>query len=214
MIYAYLRVSTDEQDVANQKDGIIRYCEYQNIEVNKFIEEEGISGKIDYKKRKLGKLIKELKKGDMLIVSEISRLSRSMMDTFEMMKILTQKEVEVYCVKENMKIDNSALGLMIMSVFAFSAQIERERISERTKEALARLKAQGKKLGRAAGTHNASNKLDKEKNFIALMLMKGCSKSYIARKVGATWGTVSRYIKKENLDKPNLQEMNYEKYFN
>ena len=104
MIYAYLRVSTDEQDVANQKDGIIRYCEYQNIEVNKFIEEEGISGKIDYKKRKLGKLIKELKKGDMLIVSEISRLSRSMMDTFEMMKILTQKEVEVYCVKENMKI--------------------------------------------------------------------------------------------------------------
>ena len=126
MIYAYYRVSTDEQDYENQKSGVVRYCEYKGLEIDKEVVEEGVSGKIEYKKRKLGKLIKELKSGDLLIVSELSRLSRSMTDTFDMVKVLKDKGVNIYCVKENMEINDSALGLMIMSVFAFSAQIERK----------------------------------------------------------------------------------------
>ena len=124
MIYAYYRVSTDEQDYENQKSGVVRYCEYKGLEIDKEVVEEGVSGKIEYKKRKLGRLIKKLKSGDLLIVSELSRLSRSMTDTFDMVKVLKDKGVNIYCVKENMEINDSALGLMIMSVFAFSAQIK------------------------------------------------------------------------------------------
>ena len=73
MIYAYYRVSTDEQDYENQKSGVVKYCEYKGLEIDREVVEEGVSGKIEYKKRKLGKLIKELKSGDLLIVSELSR---------------------------------------------------------------------------------------------------------------------------------------------
>jgi DNA invertase Pin-like site-specific DNA recombinase len=197
MIYAYYRVSTDEQDYENQKSGVVRYCEYKGLEIDKEVIEEGVSGKIEYKKRKLGKLIKELKSGDLLIVSELSRLSRSMTDTFDMVKVLKDKGVNIYCVKENMEINDSALGLMIMSVFAFSAQIERERISQRTKEALAKKKADGVHIGRPANAKNKLKKLDEYDYLIGSMLMQGASISQIAKKTGSTWGTVKRYVKEK-----------------
>lgn len=197
MIYAYYRVSTDEQDYENQKSGVVRYCEYKGLEIDKEVIEEGVSGKIEYKKRKLGKLIKELKSGDLLIVSELSRLSRSMTDTFDMVKVLKDKGVNIYCVKENMEINDSALGLMIMSVFAFSAQIERERISQRTKEALAKKKAEGVHIGRSYGSRNKLKKLDEYDYLIGSLLMQGASIYEIAKKTGTTWGTAKRYIKEK-----------------
>lgn len=196
MIYAYYRVSTDEQDFENQKSGVVRYCEYKGLTINKEIVEEGVSGKIDYKKRKLGKLVKELKDGDLLIVSELSRLSRSMTDTFEMVKVLKNKGVNIYCVKENMEINDSALGLMIMSVFAFSAQIERERISQRTKEALARKKAEGVHIGRKPGSQNKLNKLDKDDYLIGACVLQGMSVYQMARKFNVGWGTMRKYVRK------------------
>ena len=196
MIYAYYRVSTDEQDFENQKSGVVRYCEYKGVTINKEIVEEGVSGKIDYKKRKLGKLVKELKDGDLLIVSELSRLSRSMTDTFEMVKVLKNKGVNIYCVKENMEINDSALGLMIMSVFAFSAQIERERISQRTKEALARKKAEGVHIGRKPGSQNKLNKLDKDDYLIGACVLQGMSVYQMARKFNVGWGTMRKYVRK------------------
>ena len=196
MIYAYYRVSTDEQDYENQKSGVVRYCEYKGIEIDKEVVEEGVSGKIDYKKRKLGDLIKKLKDGDLLIVSELSRLSRSMTDTFEMVKVLKDKGVNVYCVKENMEINNTALGLMIMSVFAFSAQIERERISQRTKEALARKKAEGVHIGRKPGSQNKLNKLDKDDYLIGACVMQGMSIYQMARKFNVGWATMRKYVRK------------------
>ena len=197
MIYAYYRVSTDEQDYENQKSGVIRYCEYKGIEIDKEVIEEGVSGKIEYKKRKLGKLIKELKSGDLLIVSELSRLSRSMTDTFDMVKVLKDKGVNIYCVKENMEINDSALGLMIMSVFAFSAQIERERISQRTKEALAKKKAEGVHLGRPYGSRNKISKIDKDDYLVGVMVMQGVNFSEMARRIGVDRNTLRRYVKKK-----------------
>lgn len=192
-VWAYYRVSTDKQDYENQKQGVVRYCEYKNIIIDKEVIEENTSGKIEFKKRKLGELIKKLNKGDLLVVSELSRLSRSMIDTFEMVKELKTKGVNVYCVKENMEISDSALGLMIMSVFAFSAQIERERISERTKEALARVKADGRKLGRAFGTKNKVNKAEKYKDIIMKMKKEGYPKVKIANAIGVSLPTLIRY---------------------
>lgn len=197
MIYAYYRVSTDEQDYENQKSGVVKYCEYKGFEVDKEVIEEGVSGKIEYKKRKLGKLIKELKSGDLLVVSELSRLSRSMTDTFDMVKVLKEKGVNVYCVKENMEINDSALGLMIMSVFAFSAQIERERISQRTKEALAKKKAEGVRLGRPLGSKNKKSKIEKDDYLVGAMLMQGISFSEIARRIGIDRNTLRKYVKEK-----------------
>lgn len=197
MIYAYYRVSTDEQDYENQKSGVVRYCEYKGLEIDKEVIEEGVSGKIEYKKRKLGKLIKELKPGDLLIVSELSRLSRSMTDTFDMVKVLKDKGVNIYCVKENMEINDSALGLMIMSVFAFSAQIERERISQRTKEALAKKKAEGVRLGRPYGSRNKISKIDKDDYLVGVMVMQGVNFSEMARRIGVDRNTLRRYVKEK-----------------
>lgn len=197
MIYAYYRVSTDEQDYENQKSGVVRYCEYKGLEIDKEVIEEGVSGKIEYKKRKLGRLIKELKSGDLLIVSELSRLSRSMTDTFDMVKVLKDKGVNIYCVKENMEINDSALGLMIMSVFAFSAQIERERISQRTKEALAKKKADGVHLGRPYGSRNKISKIDKDDYLVGAMVMQGVNFSEMARRIGVDRNTLRRYVKEK-----------------
>lgn len=196
-VYIYLRVSSDDQSCENQKQGILKFCEYKGFKINKEIREEGVSGKISYKQRKLGKLIKQLKKGDILIVSELSRLSREMTDCFEITKILNDKQVEVYCVKENLKIGNDALGLMIMSVFAFSAQIERERISERTREALQKRKNEGVKLGRKQGYSHCF--LDAFKDDILQDLNSGLNKSQIAKKYNCTWSTLHRWIDKNNL---------------
>lgn len=197
MIYAYYRVSTDEQDYENQKSGVVKYCEYKGLEIDKEVIEEGVSGKIEYKKRKLGKLIKELKSGDLLIVSELSRLSRSMTDTFDMVKVLKDKGVNIYCVKENMEINDSALGLMIMSVFAFSAQIERERISQRTKEALAKKKAEGVHIGRPYGSRNKISKIDKDDYLVGVMVMQGVNFSEMARRIGVDRNTLRRYVKEK-----------------
>ena len=197
MIYAYYRVSTDEQDYENQKSGVVKYCEYKGLEIDREVVEEGVSGKIEYKKRKLGKLIKELKSGDLLIVSELSRLSRSMTDTFDMVKVLKDKGVNIYCVKENMEINDSALGLMIMSVFAFSAQIERERISQRTKEALAKKKAEGVHLGRPYGSRNKISKIDKDDYLVGVMVMQGVNFSEMARRIGVDRNTLRRYVKEK-----------------
>lgn len=134
MIYAYLRVSTDKQDCDNQKQGVIRWLDYKGWKCDEWVIEEGVSGAKDYKARMLGKLVNKTQSGDWVIVSELSRLSRSMINTFELIKELSKKGVSVFCIKENMQISDDALGLMILSSFAFAAQVERERISQRTKE--------------------------------------------------------------------------------
>lgn len=195
-VYAYYRVSTDHQDYENQKSGVIRYCNYKDIVIEKEVLEENVSGKVDFKKRKLGKLVKDLKEGDLLIVSELSRLSRSMTDTFELVKILKSKGVNIYCVKENMEINDTALGLMVMSVFAFSAQIERERISERTKEALARKKAEGIHLGRPFGSTYRVLKFDE----VSELANAGLNKTQIASLFNCDRNTVHRFCRENNID--------------
>lgn len=201
MNYAYYRVSTDKQDYEAQKVGVTKYCDYQDITIDKEYVDEGISGTVDYKSRNLGKLINKAKAGDLIIVSEISRLSRKMVDTFELVKILQQKGVDVYCIKENMKIDSTALGLMVMSLFAFSAQVERERISERTKEALAKRKALGIALGRRKGSKNKQTIIEKKdcKEKILAMVAKGCCRNEIARKCKISFYTINNFAKDNNL---------------
>ena len=198
MIWAYYRVSTDDQDYENQRSGVLKFCEYRGLEIEREVIEEGISGKTHFKKRKLGLLMNDLQRGDVLIVSELSRLSRQMTDCFELAKMFNEKGVTVHCVKENMEISNSALGLMVMSVFAFSAQIERERISERTKEALQRKKAEGVKLGRKYGSKNKVSKIDQHAELLEQYIKEGFSLRTMSKMLGVSVPLIRKYIKEKN----------------
>lgn len=198
MIWAYYRVSTDDQDYENQRSGVLKFCEYRGLEIEREVIEEGISGKTHFKKRKLGLLMNDLQRGDVLIVSELSRLSRQMTDCFELAKMFNEKGVAVHCVKENMEISNSALGLMVMSVFAFSAQIERERISERTKEALQRKKAEGVKLGRKYGSKNKVSKIDQHAELLEQYIKEGFSLRTMSKMLGVSVPLIRKYIKEKN----------------
>lgn len=165
MTYIYLRVSTENQILENQKYEIERFCKERNIKIDKYIEEKK-SGTITYKDRTLGKLIKKLKKNDILICSEISRLGRSMFMIMEILNILVKKEVKFYTCKEKFVMDNSISSKVISFAFSLSAEIERNLISQRTKEALELRKARGIKLGRPFGSKNKKYKLDKYSNII------------------------------------------------
>ncbi|MBR1544974.1 MAG: recombinase family protein [Alphaproteobacteria bacterium] len=195
-VYAYLRVSTEEQDYESQRYGILRYCAYRGITIDKEYVDEGVSGTVDFHFRKLGKLVKILQAEDLIIVSELSRLSRSMIDMYALTKIFADRGVRVFCIKENLELGNTAIGLMIMTVFAFSAQIERERISQRTKEALDRKRSDGVKLGRPKGRKSDKTKLSGKETKIAGLLAQNLSVNQIARVLKCAPITLTRFLKR------------------
>ena len=149
MIYGYLRVSTDKQTLENQKFEINNFCENENIKIEKWVTET-ISGTKDFEKRKLGKLLKKLRKDDILICSEISRLGRNLLQIMTILNICMKKEVQVWTIKENYRLGNDIQSKVLAFAFGLAAEIERKLISDRTKSSLANIKASGKKLGRAS----------------------------------------------------------------
>lgn len=136
MIAAYIRVSTDKQNLANQKEEIQRFAREQGMEIDVWVKET-ISGKTPSGKRKLGWLMRKVRKGDTLIVSEISRLSRSLTEIMEIMGKCLEKNIRLYTVKERYSFDDSINSKVLCFAFGLVAEIERNLISMRTKEALA-----------------------------------------------------------------------------
>ena len=158
MVYGYLRVSTDSQTVENQRYEINKFAESKGLIVKRFIEET-ISGSKEIKKRKLGKLLKTLKKGDVLIASEISRLGRSLYMVMDILNICMEKQIFVYTIKDNFHLGDDIESKVLAFAFSLSAEIERKLISQRTKEALERIKKEGIKLGRPIGSKNTHSKV-------------------------------------------------------
>src|SRR5574344_104793 len=158
MIFGYIRVSTDKQTVENQRFEINGYCEKQNIVVNSWIEET-ISGTKSYSKRALGQLLNELNKGDIIICSELSRLGRNLFMIMEILNICMQKECVVITIKDGYKLGDDILSKVLAFAFGLSAEIERNLISQRTKEALAKRKDDGVILGRPKGRKSSHSKL-------------------------------------------------------
>ena len=166
MIYGYIRVSTDKQDCENQKLGIEQKAKELDVKIDKYIEDAGVSGIVKAKDRNLWKIIKEGKPGDWLITSELSRIGRSTIDVLETLAILEKKEINVWFVKQNIGLDNSPMGKMILAIMSAFAEMERDLISQRTKEALARKKKCGIKLGRELGSKNCKYKLDGKQKYM------------------------------------------------
>lgn len=195
MIIAYLRISTSKQELKNQRFEIETFAREQGLTIDHWVEEI-VSGCKSEHIRLLGSILKQLKCGDKLIVSEISRLSRTLEDIMSIMGTCLKKKVEVYCVKENLKFSNSISSKILTFAFGITAEVERNLISVRTKEALAQRKAEGVILGRPVGSGIKFKKLIKEKETIMKLLEIGLSITKIARKYDVSRPTLYSFLKR------------------
>ena len=194
MIYGYIRVSTDTQDCENQKIGIESKAATLGIKIDKYIEDAGISGIKEPEERALGGCLKKLKNGDVLICSELSRLGRKLFMIMRILEHCMKCGAKVYTVKDGYELGDNIQSKVMAFAFGLSAEIERDLISQRTKEALLKLKKQGKKLGREAGSRNKKRKLDDKIEIINDMLMRGVPKTRIAKKLKVSIPTLYSFI--------------------
>ena len=194
MIYGYIRVSTDKQTVENQRYEINQFCDRQEMVIEKWIEET-ISGAKNVEDRKLGKLLKRMKKGDILICSELSRLGRNLLMIMGILNECMNKDIQVWTIKDNYRLGSDINSKVLAFAFGLSAEIERNLISQRTKEALARKRAEGVVLGRTKGKKSSKTKLTGQEQKIKELLDKKVSYSAIGRILGVHRLTVSAFVK-------------------
>ena len=197
MTYGYIRVSTDKQTVENQRFEINTFCQKQNLTIDGWIEET-ISGTKNYDKRKLGELLKIIQKDDLIICAELSRLGRNLFMIMEILHICMNKECKVWTIKDNYRLGDDIQSKVLAFAFGLSAEIERNLISQRTKEALALRKAQGIHIGRITGSHNSKVKLTGYEDIIQEYLIFGFSKAMIARILNVDRSTLWRFLKQLN----------------
>jgi len=193
MIYGYIRVSTDRQTVENQRFEINEFCKKTNVEVEKWIDET-ISGTKEVDKRKLGGLLGNLQKGDILICSELSRLGRNLLMIMSILNVCMEKEVQVWTIKDNYRLGSDISSKVLAFAFGLSAEIERNLISQRTKEALARMKSEGIHVGRPQGANSKEIKLTGKESEIRKLLEQKVPKVKIAKKLGVHRSTLRRFL--------------------
>jgi DNA invertase Pin-like site-specific DNA recombinase len=194
MIYGYIRVSTDKQTVENQRFEIENFCKRKNIAIEQWIEET-ISGTKEPEKRALGKLLKKLNKGDILICSELSRLGRTLFMIMDILSACMKKEIELWTIKDGYRLGSDISSKVLAFAFGLSAEIERNLISQRTKEALARAKAEGKVLGHPKGERNSYVKLSGTEDIIRQMIERQVSRTNIAKMLKVSRKTLYIFIK-------------------
>jgi len=193
---AYLRVSTDAQDLEKNRADILVMANAKGLGWVDFVEEK-VSGTKNWKERKIKQAIDDLGQGDTLIVPELSRLGRSMLEIMEILSIAKEKGIHVHAVKGNWSLNGDIQSKIIGMVFAMAAEIERDLISARTKEALRARKAAGVTLGRPRGP--GKSKLDNYQPEIEALLKNGATQTFIAKRYGTTPANLSNWIKKSGL---------------
>ena len=198
MYYGYIRVSSDKQTVENQRFEINNFCEKHGIIIDGWIEET-ISGTKNYNKRALGKLLKKVCKDDVIICSELSRLGRNLFMIMVILNICMNKECRVWTIKDNYRLGDDIQSKVLAFAFGLSAEIERNLISQRTKEALARKRAEGVVLGRPTGRKSSHVKLSGKDEVIKTLRQQGVSIVKIAEIFKVDRMTVAKYIKDNQL---------------
>ena len=196
MIYGYIRVSSDKQTVENQRFEINNFCMKNFMQIDGWIEET-ISGTKSYSKRQLGNLLKRIKKDDLIICAELSRLGRNLFMIMEILNICMNKECKVWTIKDNYRLGEDIQSKVLAFAFGLSAEIERNLISQRTKEALARKKAEGVTLGRPKGrkTDPRKHKLYGKQKLISELQAVGMSQRAIAKICKVDRNTLARFLK-------------------
>lgn len=185
MVYGYIRVSSDKQTVENQRFEISNFCEKNNLTIDVWVEET-ISGMTRVENRKLGKLLKKIKKKDVLICSELSRLGRNLLMIMGVLNECMNRDIQVWTIKDNYRLGSDISSKVLAFAFRLSAEIERNLISQRTREALARKKAEGVVLGRPKGSKSTKTKLTGQEKQIKELLEKKCR----IRLLGVLWAYI------------------------
>lgn len=197
MIYGYLRVSSDEQDVNSQKQGVVQFAQEKGWTIDKFISDEGVSGGKDPSKRKLGPMLSGLQKGDIVISSEISRLGRDLYMVMDILHFCMEKGVVIYTVKDNFILGDDIQSKVLAFAFGLAAEIERQMIRQRTKEGLKLRMKLGVLVGRGFFIDNKTRAIpETERDNIRMALEWGASLKGIARKLGVDKSTVFRALKR------------------
>ena len=193
MIYGYCRVSTSHQTEENQHFAIEKFAKTNNLHIDVWIEEK-ISSSKKLKDRRLGLLLKRLKPGDILITTEISRISRSITELFHILESCLDKECQIWTLKENFRLGADIQSKVLAFAFGLSAELSKSLLQARIKESLARLKADGKKLGRPVGARSKALKLSKNRRKIQSLLDKGVSKNQIAKIMKVSKCTLYKFL--------------------
>ena len=193
MIYAYIRVSTEMQNYDSQKFEIQNYCSANGLSVDRWVS-ESISGTIKVEKRSLGKTIRKMKAGDKLICTELSRLGRNMLMVMSVLNTCSSKGISIHSIKDNFDLSENINSKIIAFAFALAAEIERNLISQRTKEALALRKAAGIKLGRPPGKSRKKENAYKSWDAINQKIKEGIPLSEIARQYKIHRNTLRNYM--------------------
>lgn len=213
MVYGYLRVSSDEQDVNNQKSGVVDFAKTREWEVEDWITDEGISGTKDPEKRQLGVLMKKCNKGDIIICSELSRLGRKMFMVMSILEFCMKNGIMVYTVKDNYVLGDNVQSQVLAFAFSLAAQIERDMISLRTTEALVVRRREGVLLGAPRNLQKISKVSDSMMQEMVEMAENGVSLSKIGVKLNLHRITVGYYLAKSKTFKGVLDGYNIT-YFN
>ncbi len=194
MTYGYIRVSTDKQTVENQRFEITRFCQKNNLHIDSWIEET-ISGTLTPDKRQLGNLLNHIQKDDLIISSELSRLGRSLFMIMSILNLIMEKGARIWTIKDNYRLGDDIQSKVLAFAFGLSAEIERNLISQRTKEALQLKKAQNVKLGRPVGRKNEHSLMEGLEVHVNKMYECGMSVNHIAKFMGVSRNSVNKCLK-------------------
>jgi DNA invertase Pin-like site-specific DNA recombinase len=195
--YAYLRVSTERQDADNQKLGILEYCNRRRIAPLTVVEDT-VSGTLSWRARAIGQLLGKAQAGDVIVAAEVSRLARSTLQVLDILEVAATKGISVHIVKGHLVLNGSLQTTITATILGLAAQIEREFIAARTKEALARRKTQGLPLGRPRGPAPRV-KLDRYTEQIVTYVQKGVSKRSIARILECSPSTLYAWLRRQRI---------------
>ena len=195
MNYGYIRVSTDTQTVENQRFEIINFCQREGVVINGWIEET-VSGARQYKSRRLGTLLRQVHKNDLIVCSELSRLGRSLFMVMEILSLCMKRGCRVWTIKDGYRLGDDIQSKVLAFAFALSAEIERNLICSRTRESLARIKAEGRHVGRPKGarTNQKAHILYRHDKFIRQAIQDGCTQYAISQQLCCSRNTLRRYI--------------------
>lgn len=196
MIYGYLRVSSDEQDVNSQKQGVVKFAEEHNMPIDKFITDEGVSGGKDPDKRNLGPLLKLINEGDVIICSEISRLGRDLYMVMDILHFCMERKAVIYTVKDKFVLGDDIQSKVLAFAFGLSAEIERQMIRQRTKEGLRLRVKMGVLVGRPIGipTEEPLKLDDKQKALLIEQYKWGVPERRLAENFNVDRNTIARWL--------------------
>lgn len=200
MNYGYIRVSSDKQTVENQRYEINHFCAKERLHIDGWIEET-VSGTKTYRKRRLGYLLRRVGKGDLIVCSELSRLGRNLLMIMEILSYCMHRQCKVWTIKDGYRLGDDIQSKVLAFAFGLSAEIERNLISQRTREALKRVRSEGRRIGRPPGkkTPVEQHPLFKKEQYIRRALQAGVSFTSLARKLHCSRNTLRRFLDKIDL---------------